>query len=94
MDTLYNDAFPSLKIENTLFVSKLFDQMQLELDFKTKLLPFDPFIQLLCGFRSKTIEDKIERFFKIIDEDGNGTLSYEEMRLLVNRSLLLFKDAG
>jgi hypothetical protein len=35
MHTLLNDSFPALKYENTLFIDKLFKEMETEIDIKT-----------------------------------------------------------
>lgn len=56
------------------------------------MLPFEPFVALISSFKSKSFDEKIERFFKVIDEDGNGELSYDEICNLVNRSLKGFRD--
>lgn len=53
---------------------------------------FDTFIGILCSFKTKSLEDKIDRFFKLIDEDGNGMLSYDEIFNLCQRSFKTFED--
>ncbi len=50
------------------------------------------FISIVCSFRTTCIEDKIERFFKLIDEDGNGFLSYSEIYNLCERSFASYRD--
>jgi Ca2+-binding EF-hand superfamily protein len=50
-------------------------------------LRFEPFVELISKFKTKSLDEKIDRFFKIIDEDGNGELSYEEISNLVFTSL-------
>ena len=50
-------------------------------------LRFEPFVELISKFKTKSLDEKIDRFFKIIDEDGNGKLSYEEISNLVFTSL-------
>ena len=42
---------------------------------------------MISKFKTKSLNEKIDRFFKIIDEDGNGELSYEEISNLVFTSL-------
>ncbi len=49
-------------------------------------MSFDTFIGIICSFKTKSVEDKIDRFFKLIDEDGNGMLSYQEIYNLCKRS--------
>ena len=55
---------------------------------------FDTFIGIICSFKTKSIEDKIDRFFKLIDEDGNGMLSYDEIFKLCQRSFKNYEDDG
>ena len=50
-------------------------------------MKFEPFVELISKFKTKSLNEKIDRFFKIIDEDGNGELSYEEISNLVFASL-------
>ena len=50
-------------------------------------MKFEPFVELISKFKTKSLDEKIDRFFKIIDEDGNGELSYEEISNLVFTSL-------
>ncbi len=57
-----------------------------------ELLPFEPFISLISKFKSNSFDEKIDRFFKIIDSDGNGELSYEEIFQLVNKSLKGYRE--
>lgn len=41
----------------------------------------------MANFKSTDVGEKIDRLFKVIDEDGNGQLSYDEICGLVSRSL-------
>lgn len=43
-------------------------------------------------FSSQEIEQKIERFFGLIDEDGNGELSWDEILNLCHRSFQSMKN--
>lgn len=56
------------------------------------MLGFESFVELISKFKSKSFDEKIDRFFKIIDEDGNGELSYEEICNLVYTSLKGHRD--
>lgn len=91
METLRNDSFPQLKLENTIFVEQLFEDMALELDLHTRLLSFESFIRLIVSFRSATKQEKVEKFFRMVDEDQSGTLSFNELNTLVRRALLMLK---
>ncbi len=55
-------------------------------------LSFDNFTSLICSFRTSNMEEKIERFFRLIDEDGNGMLSYDEIYNLCTRSFKSYQD--
>lgn len=75
-----------------MVVEKLFLSIQRDLDMHTHCLSFDNFINLVCSFRTNNIEEKIERFFRLIDEDGNGMLSYDEIYNLCTRSFKNYQD--
>eukprot|EP00347_Sterkiella_histriomuscorum_P019005 403343331 len=92
LKTLKKDGFPQLVFENEIVVEKLFDSIGKDVDIKSKCLSFDSFISIVCSFRANSIEDKIERFFKLIDEDGNGFLSYQEIYNLCTRSFKNYQD--
>lgn len=77
--TLMNDGFPQLKFENAMVVEKLFDNIRKEMDQKTQRITFDSFIELVHSFSTSDVDKKVTRFFNLIDEDGNGELSYDEI---------------
>ncbi|CDW84189.1 leucine rich repeat family protein [Stylonychia lemnae] len=93
MNTLKKDGFPQLIFENEAVVTKLFRNIEKDLDIKTHRLSFESFMSVVCSFRISNIEEKIERFFKLIDEDGNGFLSYDEIYNLCNRSFANIQDS-
>ena len=59
---------------------------------KTQRVTFDSFIELVNSFSTSDIDKKIDRFFNLIDEDGNGELSYDEILHLCQRSFQSMKD--
>ena len=79
LKTLMNDGFPQLKFENAMVVEKLFDNIRKEMDQKTQRITFDSFIELVHSFSTSDVDKKVTRFFNLIDEDGNGELSYDEI---------------
>ena len=87
-----NDGFPQLKFENAMVIEKLFENIRKEMAPKTKRVTFDSFIELVNSFSTTDIETKVERFFNLIDEDGNGELSYDEILHLCQRSFQSMKD--
>jgi len=48
---------------------------------------FEKFIEVTCSFRVKSVEEKIERFFRLMDENGNGKLSFEEIAKLCQSAI-------
>ena len=48
----------------------------------------------MATFKSTSTADKVDRLFKIIDEDGNGSLSFQEICNLVQRSLSAYTQIG
>ena len=75
-----------------MVIEKLFENIRKEMTPKTKRVNFDSFIELVNSFSTTDIETKVERFFNLIDEDGNGELSYDEILHLCQRSFQSMKD--
>ena len=92
LSTLMNDGFPQLKFENAMVVEKLFENIRKDMHPKTQRVTFDSFIELVHSFSTSDVEAKVERFFNLIDEDGNGELSYDEILHLCQRSFQSMKD--
>ena len=47
---------------------------------------------MIRSFQTKSIDEKIAKFFQFIDEDGNGCLSFDELVQLAKKSFLSLKD--
>ena len=75
-----------------MVIEKLFENIRKEMAPKTQRVTFDSFIELVNSFSTSDIEKKVERFFSLIDEDGNGELSFEEILHLCQRSFQSMKD--
>ena len=86
LKTLMNDGFPQLKFENAMVIEKLFENIRREMDTRTKRVTFESFLALVKSFSTDDIDVKVNRFFQLIDEDGNGELSMEEILNLCQRS--------
>ena len=86
LKTLMNDGFPQLKFENAMVIEKLFENIRKEMDTRTKRVTFDSFLGLVKSFMTTDIDVKVNRFFQLIDEDGNGELSIDEILNLCQRS--------
>ena len=69
-----------------MVIEKLFEHVKQNLDQQTQRIKFEPFFHLVNMFSSQEIEQKIERFFGLIDEDGNGELSWDEILNLCHKS--------
>ena len=87
-----NDGFPQLKFENAVVIEKLFENIRKEMAPKTQRVTFDSFIELVNSFSTSDIDKKVDRFFNLIDEDGNGLLDYDEILHLCQRSFQSMKD--
>ena len=92
LKTLMNDGFPQLKFENAMVIEKLFENIRREMDVKTKRVTFDSFLSLVKSFMTTDIDIKVNRFFQLIDEDGNGELSMDEILNLCQRSFQSMKS--
>lgn len=42
-------------------------------------MDWEEFLKLIVSIRAKTLSEKINLFIKIADEDGNGSLSWDEI---------------
>jgi hypothetical protein len=58
-------------------------------DLKTgrEFITFDQYVFFMKKIKASDLNDKIDLFFKIIDTDGNGMLSYEEVLEICETSL-------
>jgi len=81
-----NEGFPQLRYENALVIEKIFENIRKDVNPKTGCVGFDTFISLVNSFSSSDVDTKVDRFFKLIDEDGNSKLSYDEILNLCQTS--------
>ena len=91
LKTLMNDGFPQLKFENAMVIEKLFENIRKEMDTRTKRVTFESFLTLVKSFMTTDVDVKVNRFFQLIDEDGNGELSIDEILNLCQRSFQSMK---
>ena len=75
-----------------MVIEKLFENIRKDMAPKTQRVTFDSFIALVNSFSTSDVDQKVERFFNLIDEDGNGELSFEEILHLCQRSFQSMKD--
>lgn len=67
---------PQMSNESTELAYKIFDVIN---ESKSNYLSLDEFLKGMSVIKSEEISDKIDMFFKIIDSDGNGQLSWDEV---------------
>lgn len=71
-------AVPELKFETEKFAQRVFNQCNNNSE-NGLFLDWEHFLLAVRAIQAKNIDNKIDLFFKIIDEDGNGRLSYAEV---------------
>jgi Ca2+-binding EF-hand superfamily protein len=84
------DFFPRYNMEaNRTKLEKLFDR----LDHKDEgLISFRQFMLVTIAFSTVSLEDKLTRIFKLIDENENEELSFEEFQEVVHDILVLKEE--
>lgn len=53
-------------------------------------MDWEHFLLAVKAIQARNIDSKIDLFFKIIDQDGNGTLSYDEVFEICSNSFEKF----
>jgi len=80
----FRDSIPQLSAENVELLRSLFRTIDKNLSGE---IDFREFLFAMKTVRSSNIRQKLNFFFKIIDSDGNGCLSWNEIFDLCYRSL-------
>lgn len=84
---------PQIINESTELAYKIFNVIN---ESKTNYLSLDEFLKGMSVNKSEEISDKIDEFFKIIDSDGNGQLSWDEVyeisMMSLKRSLVVDEE--
>lgn len=82
-DTFFN-CMPQIRSQGRELAKKIYDTInKLNSDF----LNWEEYLIGMLTMKSKNISDKIDVFFKVIDTDGNGLLSFDEVYELSLASL-------
>lgn len=82
--TIFMEGLKFLSLDNTDFLEKIFDSQ----DSSSKgYLVWDEFFAALKLIQSNDMKDKIELFFRIVDADGNGLFSFEEIKDICGLSM-------
>lgn len=81
---VFKNGISQMNKESDSLAKQIFSCLNLN---KSGCLNYEEFMQGLIIINSQYIEDKVNLFFKIIDSDGNGLLSYNEVKDLCIQSL-------
>ena len=90
LDT-FRTGIAQLSVENDELVEKIFESSNTSL---TTFLSWSEFLKAMKILCSTSLLDKISLFFEIIDSDGNGLLSVDEVEEICKMSLTRFSDPG
>lgn len=73
-----------LSLDNTDLLEKIYDSVNKD---KKPLINWDEFFAAMKLISSNNLKDKIDLFFNIIDTDGNGMFSFDEIKDICKLSL-------
>ena len=88
----FHQGVSQISSESEELARKIFNSIN---EKNNNYLNWEEFLKGMITINSESISDKIDMFFKIIDTDGNGLLSYQEvveLSLLSLKRNLLEKD--
>ena len=74
-----------MKSQGKTQVLKLYNTLN---KLNTDYLNWEEFMQGMLSMKSNNISDKIDIFFHVIDSDGNGLLSFDEVYEISKKSLM------
>ena len=77
------------QVDNQEFLDKIFHSCDKE---ARGYLHWEEFFQALKLISSRDLKDKIDLFFYIVDADGNGLFSYDEIKDICKMSFSKFED--
>ena len=78
------NCLPQVRSQGVLLARKIYNTIK---TLNTECLNWEDYLNGMLTVKSKNISDKIDTFFKVIDTDGNGLLSYDEVFELSKTSL-------
>ena len=78
------NGLKQLCLDNTDFLEKIFCSVDKD---KKEYLTWQEFFAAIKLISSSDLNDKIDLFFSIVDADGNGNFSYEEIREICELSM-------
>lgn len=74
-NTFFN-SIPKIKLQKKEMAIKIFNAINV---LNSKYLNWEEFMNGMLTLKSKDLNDKMDLFLKIIDEEGNGYLSFDEV---------------
>lgn len=71
------NGMKEMSIDNTDFLEKIFQSVDKKC---TGYVKWDQFFATVKLVSSNNLQDKIDLFFNIVDSDGNGSFSFDEIK--------------
>merc|ERR1712150_253834 len=85
--------FPNYNMDvNRMKLDKLFNRLDLITGSLTGLITFRQFLLVTVAFSNIPLEDKLIKIFKLIDENGDEELSFDEFEETVKDILVLKEE--
>ena len=78
------NCLPQVRSQGAVLARKIYNTIK---TLNTECINWEDYLNGMLTMKSKNISDKIDTFFKVIDTDGNGLLSYDEVFELSKTSL-------
>lgn len=78
----------ALSLDNTELLSRVYNSVNKE---HRQLINWEEFFSAMKLLSSSDLKDKIELFFNIVDSDGNGMFSFDEIKEICKLSLSNFE---
>eukprot|EP00347_Sterkiella_histriomuscorum_P002271 403368799 len=92
---MFKNGAPQLLMENQHVIERMIESALIDSDNKmNNTLSMQDFLKCISTISSTNFEEKINLFFKIIDTDGNGLLSWDEVFELCQASLQDFQTGS
>jgi len=82
--SVFMNGLKQLCLDNTDFLEKIFSSVDKD---NKEYLTWQEFFAAVKLISSSDLNDKIDLFFSIVDADGNGNFSYEEIREICELSM-------
>jgi len=80
------EGMKAISLDNPEFLQKIFDQSDSQSG--DGLLTWKEFFTAMKNVMSRSLKDKLDLFFSIVDADGNGNFSYDEIQEICEMSMI------